>query len=364
MAYNIHLTSRILNKIFKNRPHRMGEKLARVASEGGTLLTRRRWRKLDTEEKVWAEMERYLKKGATLGAGSINNMTALEGACARGHADIARKLVAEGADVNASGHWRSDHKPLMRAAAIADVEIVNFLLLKGADPNFVSDYDQGALDMLVWAAAQQPYQGAAPAKPAEAKECLKLLLEYGFVPTQEQKKNVFKDSSVLAPLLPDVQAALDFKAAVEANNLPAVRELLVNGVHADILADYGVETPLCHAATVGNLPMLELLTGAGANLELASPVTKYTPLQAATFNGQKEAFVALLHKGADARATCAVKYDDPTTLDDVAKHSVNPRMKEFVDNVLDTMASAPPAVNTAAAIKVNKPLRLKQAMTP
>ncbi|MEZ0259512.1 MAG: ankyrin repeat domain-containing protein [Alphaproteobacteria bacterium] len=364
MAIPVTLTSRILNKIFSGRPRRMGQKLARVAGQAGHSDTRRRWRKLDTEDKIWAEMQRYLKKGAVLDVGDYDSRTALENAAARGHGDVVRKLVEHGADVNFSGHWRSSHMPLNSAAAIADVDIMRFLLSKGANPNHVNDYGDGALDNLVYASKQQPYIGAPPAKPAEAQECLKAMQEYGFVPTKAQKKNVFDNGPALAPLLPDVQAALDMKAAVEMNNMPALRQLLVDGVSADILADYHVETPLCHAATVGNLDMIELLVGAGAKVELPSPVTQYTPLQAATFNGQKEAFVSLLHKGADAKAPCAVKYDDPTTLDDVAKHSVNPRMKEFVDNVLDTIASAPPAVNTDTVIKVNKPLRIKQQMTP
>lgn len=365
MPYPVTLTSRILNKIFSKRPFRKGQKLARMVKNAGNPDSGwRRCRKLDTQEKIWAEAERYLKKGARIDAGDYDNTTALENACARGFGDIVRKLVAEGADVNASGHWRGDSTPLMSAAVHADVDIVKFLLQKGANANHISDYGKGALDMLCWVSAQQNYQGAPAAKPAEAKECLQSMLEHGFVPTQAQKTRVFKEANVLAPLLPDVQAALDMKAAVENNNLPRLRELLVDGVSPDLLAAYGAETPLCHAATVGNLDMIELLVGAGAKLELASPVSQYTPLQAATFNGQKEAFVSLLHKGADAKAPCAVRYDDPTTLDDVAKHSVNPRMKEFVDNVLDTIASAPPPVNTDTPIKVNKPIRIKPQMGP
>lgn len=361
MAIPVTLTSRVLNKIFSRRPHRKGMKLARVAHLAGQDFAPRRWRKLDTEEKIWAEMERYLKKGAQINAADYDSHTALERACSRGYADIVRKLVEHGADVNTSGHWRGDSMPLAAAAVGANVGIMRLLLEKGADPNHTDDYGRGAIDMLIWAATPQNFAGAPPSRLVEAQECLKLMLEYGFAPTPEQKKNIFKEGPALAHLLPEVQAAIDMKTAVEQNNLPALRQLLVDGVPADLLADYGVETPLCHAATTGNLDMIELLTGTGAKLELASPVTQYTPLQAATFNGQKEAFVALLHKGADATAHCAVKYDDPTTLDDVARHSVNPRMREFVQNVMDTIASAPPPVKSEAPIKVNKPLRIKQA---
>jgi ankyrin repeat protein len=61
----------------------------------------------------------------------------LHSAVAGGHLQIARVLVAEGADVNAPQHmgWR----PLHAAARRGDADIVSMLLEHGADPMLAND---------------------------------------------------------------------------------------------------------------------------------------------------------------------------------------------------------------------------------
>jgi hypothetical protein len=357
MTVPVTKTSKVLNKIFKGRPDRLGFKLARVGNRAG------RRRSLDTADKVWAKMEKYLRRGADIDR-TYDGESALMHVCGGQFNEVARKLVVHGANINLQSAHNSSRTPLMYAAIAGDPDMVRFLLQHGANTN-VKGWGDTALDCAIDAC--KPSHNPSYPKPATGRgsqaaggECVKLLVEYGATIEPQHKQKIFSEAPHVADLIPEVKGALDMHAAVQRNDLPALRDLLVSGVSADCLKDYKVDTPLCHAAASGNLPMIELLLSGGASIELPSPVSQYTPLQAATFNGQKDAFVLLLKKGADAKAPCAVKYDDPTTLDDVAKHSVNPQMTEFVKNVLETIASAPPPVNVNNAIKVNKPLRIRQ----
>lgn len=357
MTVPVTQTSKVLNKIFKGRPDRLGFKLARVGDRAG------RRRSLDTDDKVWAKMEKYLRRGANIDR-TYDGDSALLHVCGMNFNSVAKKLVENGANINQQSAHHHSRTALMYAASAGNAEMVRYLLQNGAQVN-LAGWGYTALDNAIDACKPRhnpnyPKPATGAGSQAESEECVKMLVEAGATIEPRHKEAIFCEAPMVADLIPDVKGAMDMHNAVQRNDLPALRDLLVAGVSPDCLKDYKTETPLCHAAATGNLPMIELLLSAGAAIELPSPATKYTPLQAATFNGQKEAFVLLLKKGADPKAPCEVKYDDPTTLDDVAKHSVNPHMTEFVKNVLDTIASAPPPVDVNNAIKVSKPLRIRQ----
>lgn len=76
-----------------------------------------------------------------------SNYTALMGTARKGHADVARLLIENGADVNAANEYRTT--PLMYAVGDLDdyPDMVRLLLESGADVNF-SDYSNyTALDL-------------------------------------------------------------------------------------------------------------------------------------------------------------------------------------------------------------------------
>ena len=74
-------------------------------------------------------------KGADVNAVARNTtgFTALTGAVANNHTEIAKLLVKRGAQVNY--RYEGGFSPLMGASENGNVELVNFLLANGADPN-------------------------------------------------------------------------------------------------------------------------------------------------------------------------------------------------------------------------------------
>jgi ankyrin repeat protein len=79
--------------------------------------------------------EFLIGKGADVNAVARNptGFTALTGAVANNHTEIAKLLVKGGAQVNY--RYEGGFSPLMAAAEHGNVELVNFLLANGADPN-------------------------------------------------------------------------------------------------------------------------------------------------------------------------------------------------------------------------------------
>jgi ankyrin repeat protein len=79
--------------------------------------------------------EYLVGKGADVNAVARNatGFTALTGAVANNHTEIAKLLVKQGAQVNY--RYEGGFSPLMGAAEHGNVELVNFLLANGADPN-------------------------------------------------------------------------------------------------------------------------------------------------------------------------------------------------------------------------------------
>ena len=79
--------------------------------------------------------EFLIANGADVNAVAKNptGFTALTGATANNHADIAKMFVNHGANVNY--RYEEGASPLMEASANGNVELVKFFLEKGADPN-------------------------------------------------------------------------------------------------------------------------------------------------------------------------------------------------------------------------------------
>ena len=79
--------------------------------------------------------EYLVAKGADVNAVARNatGFTALTGAVANNHTEIAKLLVKRGAQVNY--RYEGGFSPLMGAIETGNLELVNFLLANGADPN-------------------------------------------------------------------------------------------------------------------------------------------------------------------------------------------------------------------------------------
>lgn len=86
-----------------------------------------------------AAAEFLLARGADVNAIGRNEAryTALTGAVAAGHTDVAKLLLDHGAE--ADYRYEGGHSPLLEAAAQGNRELVEALLARGADPNARTD---------------------------------------------------------------------------------------------------------------------------------------------------------------------------------------------------------------------------------
>ena len=84
-----------------------------------------------------------LENGADVNAADISGNTALMRASENGHTDVVRLLLEKGVDVNAV--YNHGETALMRASAWGHLDAVRLLLEKGADVNAVNDYGETAL---------------------------------------------------------------------------------------------------------------------------------------------------------------------------------------------------------------------------
>ncbi|KAH7463046.1 Ankyrin-2 [Phytophthora ramorum] len=87
-------------------------------------------------------------------------------------------------------------------------------------------------------------------------------------------------------------------AAVQRNDLESVRGLLASDVDIEARCDGNNFTPLCWAAQVGNLEMVQCLLVEGSQVDAATP-SGFTPLLLAASGGHADVVQHLLMKGAD-----------------------------------------------------------------
>lgn len=145
-------------------------------------------------------------------------------------------------------------------------EVVNLLLMQGADPNIRNEYDEDSLEPLGHAA---------------------LPLGVGM-------------PHVLNDMIQDLQALAERTALHIAakNRFVEIAKLLIK-YGADVNAkDFGGCTALHWAAIHGDLPFIKLLLESGAAINIQD-LADSTPLHETIRHGQSEALKLLLEKGAD-----------------------------------------------------------------
>jgi len=246
-----------------------------------------------------------------------DGMTALHWAAANDNLDMARLLIASGADVKAVTRAEGN-TPLMIAAATGDASLLVALLKAGSDANAANRIGTTAL---MTAASS----GSVPA--------IEVLLAHGAKPDTHEKAHG--------------QTALMFAAA--DNRGAAIRTLLAHGASAEVsttveelerpsvdedgnplptrppragrgggnpayeaamarratATKIGGLTALLIAARQGNLAAVTALADAGASLNHASDSDKTTPLVMAIINGHYDAARYLLDRGADPNLVTA-----------------------------------------------------------
>lgn len=188
-----------------------------------------------------------------------NGIYSLHEAAGVGCTATLKARVAEGANVNARDE--AGDTPLLVAVKAGQAQAAELLLAAGADP-LPKD-----------AAGHTPAELAADAALAE-------LCRSGEA---------------------DRRRELELVAAIEADDLSAVVNLLENGVNPDALAEDGSANALLLASVKGNSPMVTRLLAAGASVNTVLP-DKSTALHRAAAAGKAEVVAQLLAAGADPMA--------------------------------------------------------------
>jgi hypothetical protein len=237
---------------------------------------------------------------------------------------------------------------LVYALKQTDAARVKAICQQGAD---VNAYD--AFSALAGVARQ--------ANPQAARDCFKVLLDHGLLVTPELKKRIYHNAPALAPLVPEVQDALELKDALANANADALRGLLARGAYFDGGMDYGAQPAIITAAQKGDVGIIDLLLTHGASLNTKiSGDTSTLPLHQAAMHGQREAFLRLLDAGADGNLMWS-NSDGFWTVNGMAKKcKTDPGMAAFVESVIDARnAGAALEVSVQETIKIRRPIAFK-----
>ena len=249
----------------------------------------------------------------------IGSYTPLHLAIRSGSAELVKVFVAGGADVKLAT-TNTGVTPLHLAASAGNPEVVALLLEKGADAN-----------------AREPEYGQTPLMFAAAEDraaAIKVLLSKGADPNLVSRTIVFRDASAADAAVTrrrneilnagrtdttqrvnatpaQLQAAIAESRKVylvgEIPAGPAARERSPADTAADpddppptgLVNALGGFTALHHAAREGSVESARALIEGGAKLDVPSGGDKSTPLMIATINGQFDAAMVLIEKGAN-----------------------------------------------------------------
>ena len=171
----------------------------------------------------------------------------------QGTTESLKLLLAQGAEARPGTGVLYNASPLMMATMTGDIDSINLLLSKQADPNRKMN--------LIGMFPTSPLFAAVPfGDPAVVKALIK-----GGAHVDERD--------------PDQMTALDW--AVLANRAPVVKELIAAGAEVNAVDKFGY-TPLLYAATVdfGNADTIKPLLEAGADPSIKSKDGKTARIQA------------------------------------------------------------------------------------
>ncbi|KAK4207287.1 hypothetical protein QBC37DRAFT_456089 [Rhypophila decipiens] len=201
---------------------------------------------------------------------------ALTAASFNGTINIVKKLIAAGADINASHGW-----PLHAAAAGGHLAVVAELLAHGAEINRIITEGHREKHMMGGGTALQV------ACEAGSREVVDLLLQHGADPNLGPTGA--NGGTPTCPLI----------VASQKGEYEIFKSLIQAGATVDVLGGPERTTPLINAALSLPRAGVELLLERGANINLPDKTVGDTALVAASRKGDAEMVSCLLDHGAD-----------------------------------------------------------------
>ena len=256
-----------------------------------------------------------LEQGADVNAAQGDGMTALHWAGLRDDADVARMLLAAGADVNATTRLNG-HTPLLLAAEEGRAVVLTPLLQAGADVNARTANGTSALMFAAGAGnleavntllthgaevnASEFVMGLTPAAFAAAAGRATVVLALAKHGADVNAPTKVVDVANLN--MDEAGAAFEGGAAVRDDTVrddapkPGIDRKY--SMQEQVYAQGGM-TPLLMAARQGHLEAVEALLDSGAVVNQVSGGDGTSPLLIATINGQFDLAMVLLARGAD-----------------------------------------------------------------
>jgi ankyrin repeat protein len=222
-----------------------------------------------------AVVKTLLKAGAAIDARTNpGGATPLHLAAEAGSVEAISALIDAGADVNAKeGQW--EQTPLIFAAARNRAEAVKTLVARGANPNLAAK----VLDLPLYSALNQA------ARQLQGPQATKVLA--GDYLTQQAIYKAEREIYV-AGKVPEA----------DVNEFRATFQRVGEEVNPAVLSKGGM-TPLMHAVRQGYVATAAALLDAGANVNQQNEGDGTTPLLVALINGQYDAAMLLIERGAD-----------------------------------------------------------------
>ena len=192
--------------------------------------------------------------------------------------DILQLLVD--ANVNLNCLLEIGRTLLMEAAIVGEIDLVKWLVEKGADVNLVNERDS-ALLCAAHQGRQEVYDYLAPLTAAELLTEAEKELPRGLIFRQRTD-----------------DLRLDrFMKAVGSGNLEAIEAALTSGINVDSFDAMGT-TALCIIASIGNATIARALIKAGADVNFGEETLGLTPLIEAAGN-----IAAAIYYGGPERET-------------------------------------------------------------
>jgi ankyrin repeat protein len=231
-----------------------------------------------------AVVESLIKAGANVGAKTTNTgATPLHMAASAGNPDVIKALLDHGADINAKeSEW--GQTPLIFAASKNRVDAIHLLLKRGAD----ADVATKTIDVAAASALDRAARN-------RAAKILETSVPAGQKPTASQLQGAIQAARelLLSGKLPPPEPAQggEGRGGRDPNFNP-------EEINPPVSAKGGL-TALHHAARQGYVESVRALLEGGANINNVGGGEQASPLLTAAMNGQFDAAMLLIEKGAD-----------------------------------------------------------------
>jgi len=238
--------------------------------------------------------ELLISKGADVNAKTKNDLTPLHNAVSNGYMDIVTILLSHGADVNA--REKTSHRTPLHEAMQGEIhrEIVEFLILKGANINAVSKEN--------WT----PLHDAVLCKKIELVELLvsrgadvNIKTNHGDTPLRLAIK--FKNNAIVEILRTHGAQAYDLYDTTAIGNFEKVISIIAGDPSLVNTKFYYEYTALHVASYWGYKNITEFLIEKGADINARTEYDE-TPLELAVEEGRFDIVKLLITKGADVNS--------------------------------------------------------------